>query len=153
KVLRALNASLRTYSHKVPWKLLVPDLVATLMMPPRAPPNSARSLWLFTLNSAIESMIGGTAYVLENAPWLLRPSVMNMLLRLVGRLMRGKKKVARDARFRTPPEFCETMRGETRGDISRSCVKLRPLRGRSPPCLGAPPLPSSGVFFCTTSPA
>src|SRR5258708_39734508 len=94
-------------------------------------------------------MIGGTAYVLEKAPWLFSPSVINMLLRLVWPLIDGKKNVVPDATLPKPPEFCETLMGDTPGDSSSSCVKFRPLSGRSTTCFAATTVPSWDGDCCT----
>ena len=45
QILRALRINLlaRQYSQAAPWRLLVPDFVMTLIMPPSAPPNAEES--------------------------------------------------------------------------------------------------------------
>ena len=54
----ALKKSLRRNSNMLPWYWFVPDLVLTLMTPPRKCPNSALGLFVMTLNSSIASTLG-----------------------------------------------------------------------------------------------
>src|SRR5581483_6643498 len=51
----AANADTRLNSYAVPWNEFVPDLVATLMMPPPARPYSAVKSLVTMLNSCTES--------------------------------------------------------------------------------------------------
>src|SRR5579863_2398818 len=52
------SLSLRKYSKRSPWNLLVPDLITTLMMPPWKLPNSAEALFVVSLNSSMASGLG-----------------------------------------------------------------------------------------------
>ena len=45
------SLSLRKNSQRSPWKLLVPDLMLVLMMPPWKLPNSAEAFCVIRLNS------------------------------------------------------------------------------------------------------
>src|SRR6266566_7273006 len=56
---------------------------------------------------------------------------MNRLLRFVCPLIAGKKNCVPEATLPKPPEFWDTLMGETPGDSDSSCVKLRPFSGRS----------------------
>src|SRR5258708_23083446 len=142
------------YSHPDPWNWSVPDFVTTLTTPPSTEPNSALSVCETTLNSCTASIIGGTAYVLRNAPKLFKPSVRKKLLRLVAPLIAGNSNSAPSAMgaakppVRPPILFWETLMGATPGVSDRSCVKLRPLRGRSFTCLVSMTVPNSAVDTC-----
>src|SRR5713226_9503220 len=77
---------------------------------------------------------------------------MNRLLRLVCPLIAGKKNCVPEATLPKPPEFWDTLMGETPGDSDSSCVKLRPFNGRSSTCLVPTTAPNSAVDCCSNSP-
>src|ERR1700722_693512 len=61
----ALKKSLRRNSNALPWYWLVPDLVLTLITPPRKCPNSAPGLFAITANSWMASTLGENATLLS----------------------------------------------------------------------------------------
>ena len=53
-----MRLSLRKYPKTEPWIRLLPDFDVMFTTPPVTPPNSALSLWDWTLNSCRESTSG-----------------------------------------------------------------------------------------------
>src|SRR5213080_1898254 len=75
----AFNLSLRKNSHASPWKLLVPDLIVALTIPPSKFPNSAEALLVIRLNSSMASGAGVYPSRLSET-WLLSiPSSRKLL--------------------------------------------------------------------------
>src|SRR5438105_13084301 len=70
----ALVAGLRVYQSRMPFRLLVPDLVVALMMPPPVCPYSAEKAEVCTVNSCTVSGEKLTTWRATPTPVLFAPS-------------------------------------------------------------------------------
>ena len=75
-------------------------------------------------------MIGGTAYVLVNAPWLVSPSSMKKLLRFPWPLIAGNENAPAFVLAPNPPAFWAVLTGATPGVSVSNWVKFLPFRGQ-----------------------
>src|ERR1700748_480221 len=74
----AFRTSLRKNSQASPWKLLVPDLMDALTMPPIKLPNSADALFVMRLNAWMASGDGVKPRLFSDVWLLSMPSRMKL---------------------------------------------------------------------------
>ena len=108
------------------------------MTPPITPPTSAESLWDWTLNSSMVSMMGFRARLLKKVAWLFTPSSMYMLLRLIWPLT--------DGMLDWPVPIAVTP------GVRRIRFWMFLPAGRSTTCCRVSTLPNSAVALCNCTP-
>ena len=107
KKLRASRALFLRNSQASPWYSLVPDFVATLTIPPSAPPYDELSLCDWTLNSWRPSIIGVVPTMPMKTCPSLNPSSRKKLQRLHCPFTEGKVKepIVLPPHWPPPPAF------------------------------------------------